>query len=91
MCMSEYAWIELKHTHLRPSNIRRDEKLNIPMPKDSQHHSPEIPLGKAAPTFEQLCSCLFLSLFIFRPCVAAVAACIHMLHVLVLLPAFVRE
>lgn len=86
---SWYPAKKMHSTYLSPRDVRRDDKLYVPVPKDPQNHPPEIPLREATPAFEQLRRRVFLALFVPGPGFATVFACVDVFCVLLLLPAFV--
>lgn len=61
------------------------------MPENPQNHPPKIPLGEAAAAFEKFGCGLFLAIFVFRPRVATISACIDMFVVVCVLPALIGK
>ena len=61
-------------TYLCPCDIRRDEKLDVPMLEDPQHDLPQVPLVQVAPALEQLRRRVLLPLLVLGPRLAPVLA-----------------
>ena len=78
-----------KFTHLCPRNVRSDDEFHISMPKNPEHHPPEIPLRETAPPFKQLRSSFLLPTLVFRPCIVPVPARFILLVIVVRFPAFI--
>lgn len=79
-------------THLCPSHVWRNQKLDVSMPKDAKNHAPEIPLSKATTTFEQLDSGFLLAGFVLGPRLSPISTSLVVFGViLVLFPSLGRK
>ncbi|KAI0046557.1 hypothetical protein FA95DRAFT_1359653 [Auriscalpium vulgare] len=80
-------------THLRPSHIRRNQKLDVPIPEYPQHHAPQVRVREAAAALKEARRGVLLARLVLAPRERAVAHGLALLDVLLrgVPPALVRR